>query len=240
MEYTANPPRAGNPMVCKQPASSYTDTDLMKPFSGGVSSDSLIPEASTGRVSISALQAHVSALTAAGVIKARPSQTVGPDKETDMAKLVADDADLYNRLQQEYCYYEQRYKYAFQNFLRLATSRDAADNRAAEAMLRNSKLLNLRLNGVLEIMNYLAASRVDVVNSNKEDINKRNAEINTKLSTLRKGYELLSKDNAVILTQREMVRYTEEKNNYTKNQIGLWAAANVVALGVIFYVYRAV
>jgi hypothetical protein len=34
------------------------------------------------------------------------------------------------------------------------------------------------------------------------------------------------------------VRYTQEKNNYTSNQIALWGALNVVALGVIFYVYR--
>jgi hypothetical protein len=49
---------------------------------------------------------------------------------------------------------------------------------------------------------------------------------------------MLQKENAIITTQREMVRFTEEKNNYTANQIAAWAAANVVAIGVIFYVYR--
>jgi hypothetical protein len=238
MSYTSNAPRVGNAKVCDPPAESYSDADLMTPFAGGVSSDSLVPEASTGRISVAILQAHVSALTAAGVIGARPTQTVGQDKETDMMKLVAADSELYNKLQTEYCYYEQRYKYAFKKFLTLATSRDAVDNRAAETMLRNAKLLNIRLNSVLEIMNYLAASRVDVVNSNKTDINRRNEMINTKLERLRKGYDLLSRDNAVILTQKEMVRYTEEKNNYATNQIALWAAANVIALGVVFYVYR--
>jgi hypothetical protein len=84
----------------------------------------------------------------------------------------------------------------------------------------------------------MAAARVPVVESNKTDINARNKLINDRLEKLRKGYGMLSKDNAVILAQREMVRYTEEKNNFNSNQIAIWAAANIVALGVIFYVYR--
>lgn len=211
----------------------------MTPFAGGVASDSLVPDAGTGRVGIAMLQAHVSALTAAGVIKARPTQSVGTDKETDMMKLVAEDKALYENLQKEYCYYEQRYKYAFKKFLTLATSRDAADNRAAQSMLQNAKLLNIRINGVLEVMNYLAASRVPVTDSNKTDINKRNATINQKLEKLKNGYNVLNRDNAVILAQKEMVRYTEEKNNFNSTQIAIWAAANIVALGAIFYVYRA-
>jgi hypothetical protein len=208
-------------------------------FKDGVSSDSLLPEAGTGRIPIGALQAHVNALTAAGIIKARPTQTVGRETETNMRRLVDDDATMYANLQKEYCFYEQRYKFAFKQFLKLATSRNAADNRAAQVMLENAKRLNLRLNSVLEVMNYLAAARVPTVESNKADINSRNAAINEKLARVRKGYGILNRDNAAILAQKEMVRYTEEKNNYNTNQIALWAAANVVALGVIFYVYRA-
>lgn len=224
--------------ICPAPPSSYTETELMKPFEGGVASDSLVPDAASGRVGVAILQAHVAALTAAGVIKARPTQAVGTDKETDMMSLVADDKAFYDRLQAEYCYYEGRYKYAFKRFLELATSRIAADNRAAEVMLQNTKKLNIRVNGVLEIMNYLAAKRVATTAENKADINRRNELINVKLNRLNKGYSMLSRDNAVILTQKEMVRYTEEKNNFNSNQIAIWAAANIVALGVIFWVYR--
>lgn len=239
MSYTGGVPRVGAQKVCDPPASSYTDAELMTPFVGGVGSDSLVPEATTGRISVALLQNHVDALIARGVIKQRPTQAVGTDKETNMMKLVKEDADLYDKLQKEYCYYEQRYKYAFKKFLELATSREAANNRAAQTMLQNAKLLNIRVNSVLEIMNYMAATRVSTTEANKADINARNKIINTKLATLNAGYNLLSRDNAIIQTQKEMVRYTEEKNNYNTNQIALWAAANIVALGVIFYVYRA-
>ena len=223
--------------VCPPGPASFSDTDLMKTFSGGVASDSLVPDAA-GRVPTAQIAAHVSALTAAGVLKSRPKNPVGSDFETNMRALVNDDAELYNRLQEEYCFYESRYQYALKQFLSKATSRNPADHSAAQVLLANTKVLNVRVNGVLEVMNYLAASRVPVVNNNKDDINRRNEDVNKKLAKLRTVYDMLSKDNATILTQKEMVRYTEEKNNYTTNQIALWAAANIVALGVIFYVYR--
>lgn len=238
MEYTSAAPRVGNPTVCPAPKSVYTPGELMMLFKDGVSSDSLLPEAGTGRVSVSALQAHVNALTAAGIIKARPTQVVGTERETNMRRLVDDDAALYASLQKEYCFYEQRYKYAFKKFLQLATSRNAAENREAQVMIENAKRLNLRLNSVLEVMNYLASARVPTVDSNKIDINERNAAINEKMDRVRKGYSVLNRDNAVILAQKEMVRYTEEKNNYNTHQIAAWLGANVIALGVIFYVYR--
>jgi ABC-type transport system involved in Fe-S cluster assembly fused permease/ATPase subunit len=58
------------------------------------------------------------------------------------------------------------------------------------------------------------------------------------MSKLKATYEMLNSTDAVVTTQREMVRYTEEKNNYTTNQITVWTALNVLALGTIFYVYR--
>ena len=238
MNYTGNNTRVANPTVCAAPKSSYTVEELMTLYSGGVASDSLLPEPQTGRVNVSALQAHVNALTSAGIIKPRPSQSVGSDNETMMRKLVDNDTALYAKLQEEYCYYEQRYKYAFKQFLKLATSRNPTDNRQAQVSIENAKRLNIRLNGVLEVMNYLAAARVPIVDSNKNDINVRNSAINEKLARTRNSFNMLNRDNAVILAQKEMVRYTEEKNNYNSTQIAVWAAANIVALGVIFYVYR--
>jgi hypothetical protein len=238
MNYTSGAPRIANPTVCPAPKSSYDVEELLALYKDGVASDALLPEPGTGRINVAALQAHVNALTAAGIIKARPSQQVGTDTETVMRNLVNNDLLMYGNLQKEYCYYEQRYKYAFKEFLKLATSRNPTDNRKAQVMIENAKRLNVRLNSVLEVMNYLAAARVPIVDANKNDINIRNAAINEKLARARSGYEILNRDNAIILAQKEMVRYTEEKNNYNTHQIAAWAAANIIALGVIFYVYR--
>jgi hypothetical protein len=225
--------------VCPPPADYYNEGDLLTMFHNGVASDNLVTDSATGRIPVAQLAEHVENLQGSGVLKRRPEVKVGMGFETNMDDLVKYDAELFNRLNDEYCYYEQRYRYALKQFLGKATSRVQSDNAAAQVMLQNTKLLNQRLNGVLETMNYLAASRVDMVNQNKDAINTYNKSINEKLSALKSTYDMLNKTNAIVRTQKEAVRYTEEKNNFTTNQISVWAALNVLALATIFYVYRA-
>jgi len=224
--------------VCDEPAANYSEEALMKLYPRGVASEDLVPDSSTGRISTGALADHVKRLEGAGIIKPRPQIRVGDGDVTAMDELVKNDAFLFNVLHSEYCHYEQRYKYAMKQFLTLATSRNAQDNDAAQAMLANTKNLNLRLNSVLEIMNYLAQSRVDTVNRNKDNINASNSDINTKLQQLKNNFNMMTSDDAIVRTQKASVVYTEEKNRYTTNQIAIWLSLNVLAIGTIFYVYR--
>ena len=237
--YVNNIPKQASGDVCSPPDDFYPESNLMKVYENGVGSDNLGPDGSTGRISAAALSAHITALEESGIIKKRPSVRSGDAIETDMPKLIANDLELYNGMQAEYCYYEQRYRYALKVFLQKATSRSTTDNDAAKAMLGNTQMLNRRVNSVLEIMNYLAQSRVDITNANKTQLNDINSRLNAKLDSLNKTYAILQNDNAIVLTQKESVRFTEEKNNYTANQISLWATLNVLALATIFYVYRA-
>jgi len=237
-QYVSNVPKSALGSVCPDPPDFMNDTDLMTMYKNGVASDSLVPDAATGRIPVAQLQAHIQSLEGSGILKKRPTIKVAGKSETDMDKLINQDAELHQLLNSEYCFYEQRYRYALKIFLKKATSRDNSDNTAARAMLNNTKLLNIRVNSVLEVMNYLAQSRVPLTNTNKDAINKYNKSINDKLHESQAVYNLLKRDNALVLTQREMVRYTEEKNTYTTNQIAVWAALNIVALGTIFYVYR--
>ena len=224
--------------VCPPPADFYNEGELLTMFKNGVASDNLVPDSATGRIPVAQLAAHVEQLEGSGILKKRPEVKVGMGYETNMDDLIKQDGELFNKVNDEYCYYEQRYRYSLREFLKKATSRVQSDNAAAQVALQNTKLLNMRLNGVLETMNYLAASRVDMVNQNKEAINKYNKNINDKLASLKSTYDMLNKSNAIVRTQKEAVRYTEEKNNYTTNQVSIWAALNVLALATIFYVYR--
>lgn len=237
-QYVTNIPKVALNSVCADPLSFYSDEDLMKMYTGGVASETLTPDASTGRVPVAVLQAYIQHLEGTGALKKRPTQKVGDRYETDMDKLVAQDTELYKTIQSEFCFYEQRFRYALKIFLQKATSRDSTDNMTARAMLTKMKILNIRMNSVIEVMNYLAQNRVPITNRNKDAINKLNKQINEKYIKTMSMFKMLQNDQNMVRTQREMVRYTEEKNQYTTNQIGLWAALNVVALATIFYVYR--
>jgi hypothetical protein len=229
------------PNICPPPPDYYTDADLLKKMEGGVASDSLVPDESSGRVSAALVGSYVQTLVGSGTIKDRPMRTIaGGGKETDTDALKTQDAELHTKLRKEYCYYEQRYRYCLKNFLFKATSRNANDNPEAQRLLGDTKMLNIRLNSVLEVMNFLTQDRVELVNSNTAKANEANTSINSKLDTLNKTYRMLNNDNAIISTQKESVRYTQEKNNYNSNQIALWTSLNVVALAGIYYVYKSV
>lgn len=224
--------------ICDPPANDYTQEQLVTEMKGGIASDKLVPDPSTGRIPVAQLESRITALMGTGVIPRRPQIKVGMNLETDMNKLVPQDAELFKKFRKEYCYYEQRYRYALKKFLSLATSRNAGDDDQAQQMLQVTKTLNLRTNSVLEIMNHLAQSRVEDVNGNKQAIDQFNKSINDKLTKLNVQYDVLNRQNIIVNTQKASVQYTEEKNNYTTNQISVWAALNVVALATIFYVYR--
>jgi hypothetical protein len=240
--YMSNMPAVGNVQTCEPPANSYTDDDLMAVFKGGVADLEgravPTPDSATNRIPRDQLVSWVNDLNTAGNIPSRPMILVGSNYEVDMDKLTKQDAEFYNKLNVEYCFYEKRYRYALTTFLSLVTNPTVANNSAAKKILPKTKTLNNRVNLILEVMNYLAQDRVQYVNANTEAINKLNKNVNGKLETLRKSYNLLNSDNAIVTTQKEAIRYTTEKNNYTSNQIAAWAALNVVALGTIFYVYR--
>jgi len=242
MSYASNIQKYGVASVCPEPESYYNEKQLTDKFPGGIGSETLLPDPNTGRIREADIDAYVIQVKGSGVLKARPSKRLGngdlAEEETNIDLLVSQDAALFNQLRLEYCYYEQRYRYALTQFLLKATSRDQKDNVPAQNMLTITKTLNLRLNSILEIMNYLAQDRVTNVNMNKISINKANSSINEKLGKLKKSYDFLTRDDAIVKTQKEMVRYTEEKNNYTTNQISIWATLNIIALGSIIYVYR--
>ena len=91
---------------------------------------------------------------------------------------------------------------------------------------------------MLEVMAYITDNRVSFINSNKTSINTSNAKINQRLNELKNQYGLLSRDNAAIETQKEMVRYTKEKNDYTVNQIALFTSLNALAIAAVYAIYR--
>lgn len=240
MQYVTDVKKYGVKNVCTYNVNDiFTNDQLLALYPNGIGSESLLPDSSTGRVPVAAIQQYVAK---SANLKSRPVLSIATSgsnlTETDMDKLVVNDADLTNQLRLEYCFYEQRYRYALKQFLTKATSRNQSDNSPAQVMLGITKTLNLRLNSILEIMNYMAQDRVNQVNTNKTSINSINQSINAKMAKLSSTYALLNEENAIVQTQKEMVRYTEEKNNYTSNQIAIWATLNIIALGSIAYVYR--
>lgn len=153
---------------------------------------------------------------------------------------MARDRMLAASLRAEYCFYEARYQVALRLFLEKATSRtaNAAD---VKAMLEVTKALNLRLNALLEVANMLAMQRVQRINTFTADVNSANAQIRARreqMDRLGSHLAVLQRNDAALVTQRELVRYTEEKNRYAANQVTVFVALNALALAALVYAYH--
>jgi len=215
-------------MICPTPSLPF-DT------SKGISTTSLTPDTTTWRVPASHVESYIASIRSQGILSS-PSY-INPTPG-DLASQINMDAQSYTQIQAEYCYYENEYKQALSEYLNDATSADTSLNAAASTKIANLTQLNLRLNSLLEIMNSLSQDRAKNVESNKDSINKWNKNISQKLSDLQNQYNRIKKDDRTVLTQTRMVEYSKEKNNAISNQIGLYIAVNIAAIGMIFFVSR--
>ena len=233
-------PGVANPDLCPTSQSVFSMQELLDDFPNKITSLGLIPDQDTNRISVSQLQPYVMELMGRNVVPSHKpvinSRVVNP--ETDMDRLLSDDTTFFANVRNEYCYYEARYAYALRRFLLLATSLDTGDNESARQFLNASTQLNLKLNNLLELVSYITEYRVGLINTNKDDINTSNRKINERIAELKKQYAGLSADSATINTQKEMVRYTKEKNDYVMNQITLFTVLTATALGAVLASYR--
>jgi len=201
----------------------------------GISTTSFTPDSSTGRVPASTIASYIASLRSQGLLPTAATYTNPPG---DLATQINTDVDTYKKLQAEYCYYEPKYKTALSEYLTAATSADTSQNVEAKNKIQLVTQLNLRLNSLLEIMNALSQDRASNVQSNKDSINQWNKQISTKLSGLQAQYNRIKGNKETVLRQNKMIEYTTEKNQSVSNQIGLYIALNIAAIGLIFFVSR--
>lgn len=237
--FVKNVPGLSSPDLCPSATTTFTVEQLQKPFVNGIATTSLMMDPDTNRVPYAQLTAYIKTLEDANTIPVhKPKPSRAGSLETDIDKLVDDDTKFFGKVKDEYCYYEVRYKYALRRFLELSTTLDNTTNDAARQMLNISTQLNQKLNNLLEVVAFITESRVKYINNNTSAINDTNKEINKKLSSLKSQYNLLTRDNAQIETQKEMVKYTKEKNEYVFNQITIFAVLNIFAIGAMYAVYK--
>jgi len=198
-------------------------------YPNGVSSPSLPIDNTTHRISQQALQGHVENLIGQGRI---------PGQLGDFPAQMAADKAFYAAVQSEYCFYEARYVAALSQFLTLVSAQPATDSGAVQAALNQTIALNMRLNSLLEVINYVGNDRARQVNVRSPAIDKANQEVQQKLAVLDSQKQFLEQSDAVERTQREMMRFSSEKNRAMTIQILFFVGLNVVAIGTVLTVYR--
>jgi hypothetical protein len=231
------------PSACSESNQPFTLTEALTLYS---TSESLLPADSsprspTNQLTEEALKAHMANLTAKGVIKAPP--TVGSKPEAIHEYLQADEATL-NAMQAEYCYYATRYRYCIMKLIETSAGVPTAGSSASQPALGDwltaARKLNTRLMDLVSIMKALTMTRMEMGPQMGADVAKLNADLSVRMKKLsEQSGDLASSGNGDNKVYKKMVEYTKQKAKANANLVLLYTFMNLVALGMLFYVYRA-
>jgi hypothetical protein len=214
--------------ICKGTTATLQQVNDVMPNS--ISKPDLPRNKDTGVIQPDSLGNHVRSLMSQGIIPG--------NNATNFDEKAKADATLYKQVQAEYCFYEARYTAAMEQLLIMLSNQGNNDMTAVNPLLDSSIALNMRLNSLLEILNYVSNDSANIVNQRSPQINEANKNLNKKLAALQKQYAFLSDSDIKLNTQEEMIRYSSEKSRAMNIQIMFFVALNVVALGTIITVYK--
>jgi len=218
---------------------SATNKSSLPNSGSGFSSSSI--EATTGLVKQDALDTWI--VTLLSSVNANPP---APDAtDTDPAEAFATSAaTLRASLSNEYCYYYVRYMYALQKVLLLAATSgmQLASNADYNAKKAKAVSLNGKLNQLLQIMQGIVGARA---NSLKEDyygattgVNAVNSDLDTARQSLVGHMSALQNNNLQSDIRGSMIDYSLEKNKSSANLLAIYGFMNIVAVGMLYYLYR--
>jgi hypothetical protein len=225
---------------------SMTSDELRAPYPDGLLPPGL-PELTDGMASEEWVTNYVKQLASQGRIplpsRASDVQSTpfdSPDATDPLAQYVNDDNRLLDNIKKEYCFYESRYFSSMDSFL---TAIADASLRGQNQAIINSRLsMTRRLNGQLtvltQIVNALSKWRYSTTSQYKNDINSLNDALRKRKAKLVAQNKILVKETAAADLNKQMVRYTIEKNKANSHLLTYYGILNITALAIVFYISR--
>jgi hypothetical protein len=183
----------------------------------------------------SVVQSIVDSLNRSGVIPR--AETSNADQYPTKVK------ELIENIKDEYCFYDSRYKYCLERALdaiRQGFTTPSMDvQQITNKYLGFCQILTRRLNDLIQITNGITTQLLQSSDILQKEINDFNKRINELRSQLENQNQIIMSNEASTKIKKEMVKYTEEKGRYSDNLLKLYSFLNVVALGLLVYVYKA-
>jgi len=153
--------------------------------------------------------------------------------------------DLLYSLQYEFCFWVKSYSVLLGDYVTVqnkVTSTTGFTTTAQTELQRNIinllNAVNLRLSDLTEISNYVAQQQSAALGTMNTQVNQFLSDIQSNTDTLVKNSKQLSGSDANSNLRKRMLEFSEEKNNYANQLLTLYGAANFIALGLLFYIYR--
>ncbi len=150
--------------------------------------------------------------------------------------------ELLKNAQSEYCFYESRYKYALERLLN-AINQGYMNNtgdvqNTIQKYLGFTQVLNQQLNDLTQIINGITEDMLSSTSGLEQQVKEFDKKMKDQQVKLQAQNKTISSNQAVMELNKQMVKFTEEKAKYSNNLLGLYSFLNIVALGLLIYVYK--
>jgi len=224
--------------VCAR-ASSLTDSELNQGFANGLLPST--PNGSSDRDGNGMLTANA----VSSILQTLKTSNVIPvATATNAEAYVARQTVFLTNVKAEYCFYDSRYKFCLEKLFSAVRQGYQNNSREAQALVQKyldlTQRFNQRVNDLTQIMNAITEDGLRASNNISQDIKDFNAKIQEQKKKLTEQYVLISSSQATTNIRKQMVKYTEEKARRSDNLLKMYGFLNIVALGLLVYIYRAV
>jgi hypothetical protein len=161
-------------------------------------------------------------------------------------------SDLIANIKKEYCWYYSRYLYSVDKLIKAIASETTPSSElpsvypelnqtastSIKAHLDNTRILNNRLTNLILIIQKIDEILRTSNTKMRTDLTSFSSKTDEMYKKLISQNEVISSSDAVTKLNKEMVKYTEEKGRYTDNLLKMYSVLNIVALGLLVYIYK--
>ena len=204
---------------------------------------------STGLVSTASVDAHIASLISniakapeATISESATANTLSQVKLNSASEFSSKSQLLRSKIDDEYCYYFVRYNWALRELLKAAVDTTTDTNSASYITLKtNTENINRKLNQILQILQSIVNNRLSTLHTyygSGDGVNKLNDNLNIIRTRLQNDSKNLKDSQMETNVKTAMMDYTIEKNNSSRNLLAVYGFLNIVAIGMIYYLYR--
>jgi hypothetical protein len=244
-------------MNCSALMPKPTAANLMTPYPAN---ESIFPRGvriareSNGRITANSLNSIYNTLVSTGRLTSAQKVVNDLNKipnasRTDVQNLVSAEAmtretRTLESLKMEFCYNYRRYEEILNTLFNTISNSSAtgtlapAEKRRIETSITQATAINNRLNDLIQVTNFITERKAQETTVANTAINKLNQEITSTFDALQNHKKILESQNSTAELRKRMAEFSTEKNRSASNLLGLYGFLNLVAIGLLFYIYR--
>jgi len=149
--------------------------------------------------------------------------------------------DLLYSLRYEFCFWVKAYKVVLGDYITTANATSLTDtvkNGRTRQIINQLNSINLRLSDLTMIAGHIGAQQTNAIATMNSTVNEYISSITTHTSSIQSQTNMLSSSDVKSKLRSRMLEYSDEKNAYANNLLATYGFANLIALGLLFYIYR--